>query len=48
MEAMLLDNEDVVKDIPAGEDRVSMELPDEIDESPDDADKRFPEDVVET
>lgn len=43
---MLLDNEDVVRGVAVGEDRVLVELPDKIDESPDDVDKRFPEDVV--
>lgn len=43
---MLVDNEDVVRDVPAGEDRVLVELPDEIEEPPDDVNKRFPEDMV--
>ena len=42
---MLLDDEDVVRGVPAGEDRVLVELPDKIEEPPDDVDKRFPEDV---
>lgn len=43
---MLSDNEDVVRSVFAGDDRVLVELPDEIEEPPDDVDKRFPEDVV--
>ena len=46
MEAILSDNEDVVSGVPGGEDRVLVELPDEIEEPLDDVDKRFPEDVV--
>ena len=41
-----MDNEDVVMGVPAGEDRVLVEVPDEIEEPPDDVDKRLPEDVV--
>ena len=43
---MLVDNEDVVRGIPAGEDRVLVEVPDEIEEPANDVDKRLPEDVV--
>ena len=46
VEAMLVDNEDVVRGVPAGEDRVLVEVPDEIEEPPDVVDKRLPEDVV--
>lgn len=43
---MLLDNKDVVRGIPAGEDKVLVEPPDEIEERPDDVNKTLPEDVL--
>ena len=43
---MLLDNEDVVRGVPVGENRVLVELADEIEEPSNDADKRLPEDMV--
>ncbi len=46
METLLLDNEEIVKVVPVSEDRILVELPDEIEEPFDDIDTRLPEDVV--
>ena len=43
---MLLDNEDVVRGVPVGEERVLVELADEIEEPSNDVDRKLPKDMI--